>query len=487
MSVFAFSASEKKYLGTPETLSVILTHRKILSECIRNMDSKRVNYVSEPFLFSQIKKHTKLVTSDTRKRIHSAFATDNLLQSHVVMDIDRGQGESRLYFQEAVIGVVRLCDTSLFKKLTDVQLKSHLNFLNQAYDQMCSGYLTYQEDDDDFIEFIDNLFMHLGQVLSNIRQNVIKMQSIGKELESITSSSVSSSSNVNDYIQAKELWLTEIVKLYERHIIPVLEFLNPDTQYAELDGLHSIVLKMRDLLQSHGQVELANNLQTYLLSFLNFYRPIEQTAQAVSRFIHKERDSIKRFNAIEHFYQIKTLPALAETQSDNLNKRLLGSSAIVLPNYACRIKQTQRPQGYAFNSSDAYYKNLFNELEARTMDLHSTFDFSEIFGVFNKNEAASKRQLRYEQLVTWLESITLRETNDLLQVVHARLENQFADYKLFDLISAVQFFKLNKSVHNRLSLVTTNKFGIATHQASSYRYRKIYCVAQPEAEAKGGL
>lgn len=198
---------------------------------------------------------------------------------------------------------------------TDVQLQTHLAFLHQAFAQMSSGSLNFIDDDDDFIEYMDNLFMNIGRLLSDIRQNVVKMQSLGKELEKLTANSVSAGIDTQEYIAAKQSWLNEIVKLYERHILPVLLFLTPDTSYEGMDGLHTILSKISELLENNMQTQLTNSCQAYALSLLNFYQPIESTANAVNRFIHKQRDSIRRFNAIEHFYQSKLMVELKKTKA----------------------------------------------------------------------------------------------------------------------------------------------------------------------------
>ncbi len=471
------SSLDDKLLGTVETLRVILEHRKIMSECIKEMDRLAVNYITDYAIFQRVKTYTQHVKSDTRRRIRIAFSTANLLQSHIVMDADNGQGENRLYFQESVLAVVRLCDVSLFKKLTDVQLKTHLQIFNQAHQQMLSGQYNFNPFDDDFSEFIDNLFMHIGSLMSDIRQNVVKMQSISKELEALTSSSVKGDIASEQYIQAKQTWLNEIVKLYERHILPVLLFLNPDTSYQDFDGLHSILTKIKDVLYAHNQDAIANNLQSYSLSFLNYYQPIEATANAVNRFIHKERDSIKRFNAIEYFYQHTLIPELNNTQSDNLNKKLMGNAAIVQPNFSPYIKAFARPIGYAFNNSPDYYKNLFNELEARTRDIFQLHDLESVFAKASSNPTAMQRMHRHQQLIKVLGSITLRETDDLLNMLHLRLKDAFSAYELYDLISCIRYYK---SKDPACRLITTNLFARVEHAQQQYKYRKIRCATAPQ-------
>jgi hypothetical protein len=454
------SNGDYKALGTVETLNVLLEHRKILSECIKEMDAAGVSYIPEYSIFTRVKTYTQDVKSDTRRRINIAFSSTNLLQAHIVMDIDNSQGDKRLYFQESVLAVVRLCDVSLFKKLTDVQLKTHLQILNTAHTSMVSGQYNFSDDDDDFAEFIDNLFLHLGKLLSDVRQNIVKMQSLSKDLEALTSSSVKSSLDSRQYIEAKKEWLQQIVKLYERHIMPLLLFLNPDTTYQDLDGLHAVLSKIRDALYAHNKDQIANNIQSYTLSFLNYYQPIEATANAINRFIHKERSSIKRFNAIEYFYQHKLIPELQSTLSDNLNKRRMGSDAIIQTSYSPNIRAFQRPIGYGFNDSPSYYKNLFNELEARTKDALNLNRLLGTLGKASANRHALQQMQRHTRLIEILKQVSLRETDDLINMLHMRLQDQFDGYHLYDLISSVGFMK---TANSEYSLKTTNRFAEASH------------------------
>lgn len=469
------SKADSKLLGTVETLNVLLEHRKIMSQCIREMDAKAVNYIPDYAIYQRVKTYTLHVKSDTRRRVEIAFSTANLLQSHIVMDADSGQGENRLYFQESVLAVIRLCDVSLFKKLTDVQLKTHLQVLNQAHETMISGQYNFDLNDDDFAEFSDNLFMHVGRLMSDIRQNIVKMQSLSKDLEALTSTSVKGELSTAQYIAAKQQWLGEIVKLYERHILPVLLFLNPDTTYNDLDGLHAVISKIRDTFYAHKQDVIANNIQSYGLSFLNFYQPIEATANVVNRFIHKERDSLQRFNAIEQYYQHKLLPELKLTQSDNLNKKLMGNAAIILPKFSPNIRAFSRPIGYGFNDSPAYFKNLFNELEARTRDIFDSTDLNSVFAAASANQESMHRMHRHNQLVDILKHIQLRETDDLLNMVHLRLTEQFGEYRLYDLINVLSYYRVQSNNANFI-LKITNHFAQAQHNDSAYRYRKIRCL-----------
>ena len=470
--------TEHKQLGTIETLQVILEHRKIMSECIREMDANGKNYIPEHDIFIRVKRYSVLIASDTRRRLRIAFATDNLLNANLVMDVDQRDSEQRLYFHQAVLDIVRLCDLSLFKKLTDVQLKTHLAFVNQSLRSMRDGSLSFHEDNMDFVEFMDNVFLQLSRLLSEIRQNIVKMQSIGKDLEALTVEPDPERSASTSFAHAKQAWLDEIMSLYERHILPMLSFLNPDTTYAHDDGLHSVLTQMSQILEAHQQYKLAQSMRLYALSLLNFYQPIEQTAATVNRFIHKEQASIVRFKALEHFYQQHTIRALKASYGDSLSKTKLGSEAIALPDFMRFNKGLRRQPSYMLQDSTAYYHNLLKELEARTQDSLNMGQLTAIELSAQYDSEAELGMQRFIQMQQIVEQLTLRETQDVIAMLHQRLVEQISDFAVYDLISAVQLIASQiKRDETAWELRTINRFAELTHGDLTYRYRRIICTS----------
>lgn len=84
----------------------------------------------------------------------------------------------------------------------------------------------------------------------------------------------------------------------------------------------------------------------------------------------------------------------------------MGSAALIIPAFSPYIKGFQRPIGYAFSDSPAYYKNLLNELEASTKDAFSITDLSAVFAKATSNNAALLRMQRHNALLTLLKKCT---------------------------------------------------------------------------------
>ncbi|MCP4991953.1 MAG: hypothetical protein GY928_39655, partial [Colwellia sp.] len=126
--------STVKKFNTLETLRILLEHPNIMFNVIRLMDKDKVRYISESQLAQEILHYSEKLDSTEQQRLSLAFDTDNLMQSHVLADKDVYQGTCRLTFQEGILSLFRLCETSLYQELTDSKLKSRLASLWRLQD-----------------------------------------------------------------------------------------------------------------------------------------------------------------------------------------------------------------------------------------------------------------------------------------------------------------------------------------------------------------
>ena len=151
------------------------------------------------------------------------------------------------------------------------------------------------------------------------------------------------------------------------------------------------------------------------------------------------------------------------------------------PDFVIQQKGFRRPVGFAFHHSDAYFKNIFNELDARCQDLKHIGDFTQVSGFTRYDKVADERQQRFERLCEVLQQMTLRRTDDVIQMLHQRLQDEFPEYALYDVISGVQVLVSQQQSRtnnaNNFRFMTTNRFAQIQHAHQTYRYRKIRCVS----------
>ncbi len=234
--------STVKKFNTLETLRILLEHPNIMFNVIRIMDSDRVRYISESQLAQQILHYSAKLDNTEQQRLSVAFDTENLLQSHLLADKDVYQGTCRLTFQEGVLSLFRLCETSLYQELTDSKLKSRLASLWRLQERVNGAELSFIDDDPDYSEFVDDLMQQLSELLSVLKQNIDRMKLLGRDLEAMSAMSLnnqqnsSSSDNIFDNDNKQEM-LNQITQLFERHIKPTQNFLNHSSRLAKGSNL----------------------------------------------------------------------------------------------------------------------------------------------------------------------------------------------------------------------------------------------------------
>ena len=322
-------ASSIKKFNTLETLRILLEHPTIMFNVIRMMDKEKVRYISESQLAQEILRYASKLGTTEQQRLTLAFDTDNLLQSHILADKDIYQGTCRLIFQEGILGIFRLCETSLYQELTDSKLKSRLASLWRLQERLNGAELSFIEDDPDYSEFIDDLMQQLSELLSLLKQNIDRMQLLGKDLEAMSGNAfiVDAQSNITNSIanSQKEQMLTQITQLFERHIKPTQNFLNHSSRLAKGSNLFESLENFKLAFSGNGKYHLSDQIMRYSMSFSNIFVPITKVAHQVDQFLRKTRAALLQSNAMEHFHQ-KLNSAYDETLARNLNKTKIGET-----------------------------------------------------------------------------------------------------------------------------------------------------------------
>jgi len=481
-----------KKFNTIETLRILLTHPKILFNVINIMDKAKVRFINESDLAQQVLLYSNKLNDTEKQRLSLAFATENLLQSHILMDKDIYQGVCRLSFQEGIIGLFRLCENSLYQELTDSKLKSRLASLWRLQDRIINAELSFIDDDPDYLEFIDDLVQQLSELLSLLKQNIDRMQYLGKDLEAMSSQSQNQAKTLNHNeitgqttVQAanassnkaqKEQMLTQISHLFERHIKPTQNFLNHSTRLAKGGNLFETLECFKQAFSGNDKYELSSQMLRYSMSFSNIFVPITEVAHQVNQFLRKTRTALLQSNAMEHFHQ-KLIAGYEKTLDKNLNKTKIANTLVKEFYFINNLKRVTKLKDFRVGQSTSYYNNLFTELSLRLEALNLTGELTENeyfnlnASVDNSESVSLKRSLA---MFDHLNAIKLRESNDLTAMLHCRLVASFPDYHLADLINACQ---LIQEQQNDFNLQTINKMAYLRHGDDIYLYRRKKVIA----------
>ena len=477
--------SDKKF-NTIETLRILLDHPTIMFNVIRAMDNNKVRFITESHLAQEILQYSRNISHTESQRITLAFDTDNLLQSHILMDKDVYQGTCRLSFQEGIISIFRLCESSLYQELTDSKLKSRLASLWRLQERVNNAELSFIDNDPDYLEFIDDLVQQLSELLSLLKQNIDRMQGLGKDLEAMSSQvftevlSGTSSDDDNQYLgnEHKEQMLARISHLFERHIKPTQNFLNHSTRLAKGTNLFATLESFKKAFAGNDKHALSSQILRYSMSFSNIFVPITEVAHQVDQFLRKTRSALLQSNAMEHFHQ-KLMLAYDKTLERSLNKTKIDNNLVKEFDFINNFKRLNKLKDFRVGYSTSYFNNLFTELslrlEALNLEGHLTADnenFNLMAVIDDSDSLILKRSLA---MFEHLNKIKLRESSDLTAMLHCRLSDSFTDYRLVDLIGACQ---LMQEQQEKFTLKTINKKAYLRHNDEIYVYRRKKVIAK---------
>lgn len=464
--------STVKKFNTLETLRILLEHPNVMFNVIRLMDQDKVRYISESQLAQQILHYAEKLEPTEQQRLTLAFDTDNLLQSHILADKDVYQGTCRLTFQEGILGLFRLCETSLYQELTDSKLKSRLAALWRLQERVNGAELSFIDNDPDYSEFVDDLMQQLSELLSVLKQNIDRMRLLGRDLEAMSAASLNNNLIDSDSIALnntnKEKMLAQITQLFERHIKPTQNFLNHNSRLAKGSNLFETLDNFKLAFSGNSKHALSDQIMRYNMSFSNIFLPITNVAHQVDQFLRKTRAALLQSNAMEHFHQKLNL-AYEQTLARNLNKTKIDNVLVKEFDFINNFKRVAKLKDFRVGQSSSYFNNLFSELSLRleSLTLEKTLENFNLTAV--KNDTESKSLQRALAIFEQLNNIKLRESDDLCAMLHCRLSEDFSEYQLADLIGACQLMQADQ---DEFMLKTINKKAYLRHNDEIYLYRR---------------
>ncbi|TVP53464.1 MAG: hypothetical protein EA349_13645 [Halomonadaceae bacterium] len=469
-----------KGFTTLETTRVLFEHPAVMFRLIERMDREETRYVLENDLVHSVLEYARDRKASDQERIRRAFSTDNLFRGGLVIDIDKVRGERRLVFQDALLGMMRACNTSLHQELTDARLRGFLVTLRDLRDQLPRT--RFNDADPDYTELQDTLNEKVSQLIGMLRQNILRMQTISAELAQLSDDA---SRGDQAFTEFRQNLFERITTLYERHIKPTLVFLNRDARLADGANLFATLESIVAVLEYNHCQDAADQLFRSALSLNAMHRPIQTVAVEVDHFLRKTRRGMVQYNAMEQAFQ-SLRELLDETRTQDLRKtRLDGSAFVRQSGFLLGLKGHWRPKQYAFGQSASYYQLLHSELELRLSDQRRESEAPVLPSLEAGTRGQSMDVERIDTLFRWLDSLELRPTQDLVQTLNGRLEGFIEGYRFPDLLAAINRLSHKTLSHNprpELQLVMTNRFRTLQGQGEEqYIYRKRRVERVPES------
>jgi len=446
----------------------MLERPNIMFNVIKQMDRHNERFISEAVVALTVLEDIKNLDKKDQQRFKLAFATENLANSHIVADQDQFENVNRLMFQESVLSIFRLCETSLYQELTDSKLKSELASFWHIQSKLQATNCSFNALDPDYTELVEELLQKLGSLLDLLKRNLVRMQNINSDLEQL---SIDVSKEDIDFVEYRQKLLDDVTRLYERHILPTQRFVNPDVRLVDGDNLLATINSIKVLFDSHSKHELSDQIFRYSLSFSNIINPLKDVSNQINGFIRKTQKSLTQFNAMEwHFERFKQ--KYEETLDGRVNRTKIDSSFAKETPFMNNVKRIPRPKGLKIENNESYFHNIFTDLTYRIEDqLMVTDDVIGADGEALISFTSKDRLERARKIYQLIENLSLRESKDLIATLHYRLKDLLPKYHFVDLINAVVHFR--KTILDGKQLIKTNKKSYIQHNNEYYAYRVV--------------
>ena len=457
-----------KQFSAIQTLKIMLERPNIMFNVIKKMDAQNERFISEGAVAFEVLESIKHLDKLEQQRFKIAYATENLAKSHIVADQDQVDNVSRLMFQESVVSIFRLCETSLYQELTDAKLKAELASFWHIQNKLLSDDCSFNSMDYDYTELVEELFHKLGSLLDLIKRNLVRMQSINSDLEKL---SFEVSKDGIDFVEYRQKVLDDVTHLYERHILPTQRFVNPDVKLVDGDNLLATINSIKSLFDAHGKHELSDQVFRYGLSFTNIINPLKDVSNQINGFIRKTQKSLTQFNAMEwHFERFRE--KYEETLDGRVNRTKIDNSFADDVPFMINVKRIPRPKGLKIENNNSYFYNIFKDLEYRIQDqLLLTNEEIEAEGQALVSFTSKDRLKRAKAIYDLIEKLSLRESKDVIASLHYRLQSLLPEYHFVDLINAVVHF-MKKTLDGK-RLIKTNNKAFIQQENKYYVYRIV--------------
>lgn len=458
-----------KRFGTIETIQLIFQYPDTFFDLIRLMDARTEISIPEYELIHRVEKASRRAHDKDRKRLKIAFRTENLVGSGLV-SIDKKGGTPHLYFERALIDLLRVCDRSLRQDLTNSRLKSELSSLRELKRQVIESQLL--ESSLEFQEASQEMSSQMNSVIRLIHGNVRDLElDVSKRMEDI-SKEIALSENLS--ISRHYELLSGITTINERHIIPTLEFLNPSIKLSDGENLFETLEGLGEKYREHGFWELADQIDRSLISLNETYKPIQIISNRVNDFVVKNQMALREHNAMENAFE-KLRGLLSDTQSSHMNRTLMkGDEFVEETGFVSGLVTKNLPNITELHDNRSTIRLFFSDIKSRAEDVERVVE-APVLGDSTASRSSSGIDMdRTTKLYKWLQGMTFPETPDIMSHLHQRLDTFVEGYNsVSDLMDALGYLTHSKQLTGRIR--TTNRFAVLDDgdQQLIYRLRRV--------------
>ncbi|MEW5010516.1 MAG: hypothetical protein RPR28_06665 [Cycloclasticus sp.] len=426
------------HIALDRTLILLISHKELMFQFIDYMDQNhRKEIPSQVFIHCLKAKLERITKKSEVERLSEAFDLHNLIKADIVTEYNRSRGT--IAFQPSVIEIFRLFDKERVRGLRSAELESIRFQLDSCLQQHQQS--TFSVDDPDFREQREQLFDLLRKINSQVKNNTAHLQ---HEVDRLSNRLDHDHAvlTLDDSQQVQEA-LLQVRNIFDREIIPILEFLNSREQSKNKMPL-TLVDEISQLYQRKGFEDDCYYIDQYKLSILSHYKAVEKVKLALQRYLHQERSHRLTYNALEQSYlhlQQLAQQSFTENLKDKYILKPLSQEAL----YYSGLKTHSAAQDATTEWFDKNHSVYFNEHLIQQKSRQRSQVVANISTVHRRHPREPGNLLKREITNLVANSRLKPPVADLYLALHGLLVDHLAEsYQLAYLLYAVSCFKQKK-------------------------------------------
>jgi len=342
------------YIALDRTLILLIEHKDVMYRLIDYMDLHQRKDVPTEVFFNCIKdKITSVKAKNDAERLNEAFDLGNLVKTGVISEHNKSRGI--VAFQPAIVEIFRLFDKERMRGLKKAEFENIRIQLENAFEQHQP--LTFDDDNIQFQEQKNHLFDLLRQINSQVQNNSAHLQHEADRLSKHLDHD-SALLSLHESKQHQEM-LVQVKNIYDREIIPMLEFLN-EKEYSKTKPPLTLIDNIGKLYAIRGYEDDSYYIGQYKLSILSHYKVVEKIKQTLQRYLHQEREHRLTYNAIEQAY-LNLLELAQKTFTENLKDKYIFKAIDPQEIYYQGLKSHSSGQDALIEWQDRNHVVYFNE------------------------------------------------------------------------------------------------------------------------------
>lgn len=462
------------------TLRLLLEHKQTFLSLLEEMDRRPTDPHLPTALYNRrIRELAERLRGAEGQRVRDALSLDNLHRNGFLLDWRAKEGT--VVWKPWLVEMLRHLDSLRLRELSDKDLEHLRSQIDNVVTQLCASGVSAARGNPDFMELLTLMYNTLNTVRDRLQQNVRSLEAQSQHLAQILESD-----EVGTLERAQQMReaLVRVHRLYDRHIKPMLQFVDEAQDYKDKKNPMALISRLAVRMAEMGFPAEAGRISNIHLSILAHAKDVRPIARLLARYVRQDKEERHRYNAIEKQFNMLLTACRGTLHDGNQRTRFLSHEHPVFQSgdMFMGLKAHNQSARTPFTWADEMrYARVLDEKvrayqEGTLKRLAETrrptgADYGEIE---RRQEARALRETRTKRLLAVLEAFDVHTSRqDIHEALHGHLSGRLEDYALADLVEAHAALQMKE--RRRLSY-RRREFKELVH--AGYRLRYMVCTLE---------